>query len=80
MATRAQQQLREATVITTDMRQKEGVLCPFHGELGPRLIQYGLGRVTEVYFRTKWRLHPYIRLATIHMNRKLGAVPLLGEL
>jgi len=33
----------------------------------------------EVYFRTKWRLHPSTRLATIDMNRKLGAVPLLGR-
>jgi len=32
----------------------------------------------EVYFRTKWRPHPSSRLATIHMNRKLGVVPLLG--
>ena len=30
----------------------------------------------EVYFRTKWRLRPSSRLATIDMNRKLGAVPL----
>jgi len=33
-----------------------------------------------VYFRTKWRLHPSSRLATIDMGRKLGAVPLLGGL
>ena len=31
----------------------------------------------EFYFRTKWRLHPSSRLATIYMNRKLGAVALL---
>jgi len=30
------------------------------------------------YFRTKWHLHPSSRLATIDVNRKLGAVPLLG--
>ena len=34
----------------------------------------------EVYFRTKWRLHPSGHLATIDMDPKLGAVPLLGEL
>jgi len=26
----------------------------------------------EVYFRTKWRLHPPSRLATINMGQKLG--------
>jgi len=26
----------------------------------------------EVYFRTKWRLHPSSRLATIDMGQKLG--------
>ena len=31
----------------------------------------------EVYFGTKWRLHPSSRLATIDMNRKLGAVSFL---
>ena len=33
----------------------------------------------EVYFRTKWRLHPSRRLATIDMGQKLGggAVPFL---
>jgi len=30
----------------------------------------------EIYFRTKWRLHPSSRLATIDMGRKLGAVHL----
>ena len=33
---------------------------------------------SEVYIRTKWRLHPSSGLATMHMNRKLEAVPLLG--
>jgi len=28
----------------------------------------------EVYFRTKWRLHPSSRLATIDMGQKLGGV------
>jgi len=26
----------------------------------------------EVYFRTKWRLHPSSRLATINMDHKTG--------
>jgi len=44
--TRAQQQLRWATVATIDIwAEKRGrLLRPFHGELGPRLIQCGLGR------------------------------------
>jgi len=42
---------------------------PFAGELGPRLTEWARA---EVYFRTKWRLHPFSRLATIDMNRKLG--------
>ena len=32
----------------------------------------------EVYIRKKWRLHPSSRLATIDMNRKLGAMLILG--
>ena len=50
-------------------KRAEGLLCPFRGELRPRLIQYGLA---EVYFRTKWRLHPSSRLTTIDMGQKLG--------
>jgi len=34
--------------------------------LGPRLTQCGLGR--HLYFRTKWRLHPSSRLATIDIS------------
>ena len=35
---------------------------------------------TEVYFRTKWRLNPSSRLATIDMGQKLGggSAPFLG--
>jgi len=62
---------------TIDVGRKErGLLCPFCGQLGPRLI-YNVAWA-EIYFRTKWRLHPSSRLATIDMNRKLGAVPLFG--
>ena len=51
------------------------MLCPFRGQLGPRLYNVAWA---EVYLRAKWRLHPYSRLATIDMNRKLGAIPPLG--
>ena len=55
--------------------RKEGAAVPLSpGELGPRLTQCGLGRV---YFRTKWRLHPSSRLATIDIGKELRAV-LLG--
>jgi len=40
-----------------------GVLCPFCGALGTRLLQCGLRG--GLYFRTKWRLHSSSRLATI---------------
>jgi len=34
----------------------------------------------EVYFRTKWRLHPSSRFATIDMGRKLrGYAPFRGS-
>jgi len=45
-------------------------LCPFLGELGPNLTQC---RLVEAYLRTKWHLVPPSRLATIDMDRKLGA-------
>jgi len=49
-----------------------GPLCSSCEELGPRLIQCGLGQL--VYFRTKWRLNSSSRLATIGLNtgQKLG--------
>jgi len=53
--------------------KREGLLCPFRGgELGPRLTQVAWA---QVYFRTKWRLSPCSRLATIdmgQMGQKLG--------
>jgi len=69
--TKAQHFLRWATVATIVMGRKKlgGLLCPFRGELGPRLIQCCLA---EIYFPTKWRLHPSSRLVTIDMSRKLG--------
>ena len=62
--------LRLATVATIDMGRKEGAAVPLSrwgGELGRRLSQCGL-QGAEVYFRTKWRLHPSSRLATIDMG------------
>jgi len=56
-------------------KRGEGLLCLFRGELGPHLIQCGLGRGLLPY--TKCRLHPSSRLATIDVNQKLGDVPLL---
>jgi len=50
---------------------KSGVLCPFLGELDPRLTQCR---------RTKWHLDPSSRLAATDMGRKLGALPLWREL
>jgi len=63
-------------VATTDMSRKEGGAVP--------LSQGGSGSpshcgLAEVYFCTKWHLHPSSRLATIDMGRKLGLRPLLGR-
>jgi len=49
--------------------KRGGLLYPFRAKLGPCLIQCGLGRGLH---RTKWRLHPSSRLATIDMGQKLG--------
>jgi len=48
----------------------KSLLCPFRGEVGPRLIQCGLGRGLLQY-RTNWRLHPSSHLATIDMGQKI---------
>ena len=53
-----------------------GQLCPFRGEMRPRLIHVAWA---ETYFRTKWRLHPSSRLATIDMGHKLWGCSLFGE-
>ena len=60
--------------------EKRGLLCPFRGELGPRLTMWPGLRSTSVSSvpTTNWRLHPSSCLATIDLNRILGAVPLLG--
>jgi len=52
--------------------RKEGgcCACHFRGQLGPRLYV----ACAEVYFRTKWRVHPSSHLATIDMGQKLGGV------
>ena len=50
---------------------KRGGSCcaPLREELG--LVYYNVAWA-EVYFRTKWRLHPSIHLAIIEMGQKLG--------
>ena len=56
-----------------------GLLYPFLGELGPSLIQCGLGQGLP---RTKWYLDSSSRLATINMGRKFGeggSAPFLGR-
>ena len=58
--------------------KRGGLLCPFHGKLGPHLIQCGLG---PGLLRTKWCLHPSSRLAIKDINRKLrGCAPFRGDL
>jgi len=51
-------------------RPKKGVLhCPFRGGSWVP-VQHNVVW-SEVYFHTKWRLHPFSRLATLNMGRKL---------
>jgi len=52
--------------------KRGGCRTPFEESSDP--VKYNVDW-DEVYFRTKWRLHPSSRLATIDTNRKLGAVP-----
>ena len=49
--------------------KRGGLLCPFRG--GARAAVYHNVSWAEVYFRTKWRLHPSSRLATIDMGQKV---------
>jgi len=60
--------------------KRGGLLCPFRG--GARAAVYHNVSWAEVYFRTKWRLHPSSRLATIDMGQKLvgGCAFFSGEL
>ena len=44
---------------TIDMGRKEGLLCPFRGELGPRLIQCGLGRGLLPYQVASSSIQPF---------------------
>ena len=55
---------------------KTGDRAPFRGELGPHLTQR---RWAKAYLHVKCHLDPSSSLATIDMDRKLGACPLLGE-
>jgi len=74
--TRAQQQLRWATVATIGMSREVGVLCPFLGELGPHVTQCGLGRGL---LHVNWHFDPCSCLATIHDPILGCCVPFLGE-
>jgi len=69
--TRAQQKLRWASVDTIDMGRKDGgLLCPFRAELGPRLIQCGLGRGLLPYQVASSSMQPFGH--KINMGQKLG--------
>jgi len=64
------------------MGPKEGSALPLSRERGagsPSNTTRPLA-CAQVYFRTRWRLHPSSRLATIDMGRKLdgGCAPFLG--
>jgi len=50
-------------------RKAEGAAVPLSRELGPVYVAWA-----EVYFRTKRRLHPSSRLATIDISQKLSGV------
>ena len=69
--TRAQQQLRWATVATIDMGRKEGDCCALSRELGPRLVQCGLGRRLLPYQVASSSIQPF---GTLNMGQKLGGV------
>jgi len=58
--------------------KRRGLLCPFCGELRPRLIQCDLSRGLLLY-RYQVASSPIQPLATIDMGRKLGLRPLFGE-
>ena len=52
------------------MGRKEGLLCPF--SWGSWVPVYHNVAWAEIYFRTKWHLHPSSRLATINMAENWG--------
>jgi len=58
---------------TIDMDRQEGAAVPL--SCGPETPSNTIwpGPTAEVYFRTKWRLRPSSRLATIDMGHKFGA-------
>jgi len=63
---------------TIDMGRKEGGCCaPFAESWDPP--SYTMWPA-EVYFRTKWHLHPSSRLATIDKLKTGGLCPFKGEL
>jgi len=53
--------------------KRGGLVYPFRGELGPHLIQCGLGRGLLPHQVASSFIQPFG-----HMNRKLGAMPILG--
>jgi len=58
---------------TIDMGRKKGCAAvPLFAESWDP-IQYNVARA-EVYFHTKWHLHPSSRLATVDRGQKLGGV------
>ena len=59
--------------------KRGGLLCPFRWEPGPRLIQCAtLSKPRTISVPSDVTLHTSSCLTTLDMNRKLGAVPLLG--
>ena len=44
---------------TVDMAEKRELLCLFHGELGPRLIQYCLGQGLLLYQVASSSIQPF---------------------
>ena len=48
-----------------------GAAVPLSWELGPRLVECGLGRGLLLY-QAASLIHPSSHLATIHMGQKLG--------
>ena len=57
---------------------KRGGFCAPYDRWGNWVpVQHNVARA-EVCFRTKWRIRPSSRLATIDMNRKLKSCALLG--
>ena len=59
LCTKAQQQLRWATVATIDIGRKEGAAVPLSRELGLRLVQCGLSRGLLQYQAAASSIQPF---------------------